>query len=149
MRQVAHRLYDPLVADVAALVEHQPEEDAHGKGKDQHQRVDAKRIDQHLRKLGRSEQLFKPLPAHPLAAPDALQDLVVAEGDLHAVDGVEFEIRKHSQGGQDEQIQLPVFFDTRSHLCPPYGQSVAGITFHGRTSLANLEHDLPDIFTVL
>ena len=104
MRQVGHRLDDPLEAAVARFVDHHRQQDGNGELENEAVQVDQQGIGEDLEKLFRREELPEMLQSDPGTAPNTLKKMVILEGYLYAENRLVFEVQQHRDGDDGEQV---------------------------------------------
>ena len=138
MGRVGHHLYRFLEALAPQLVDEQRHD--HGK-RERRQRIKGKdhRIADDLPALGVIEKLLKILQPHPRAAPDALGNAVIPEGDLQARHGPIIKDNEIHDGRKQQQINLPVIQHPAAQTLMTHLQTrMSGAVFHGRFILSRL-----------
>ena len=111
MRRVGHQLHDLLERGETHLVQAERQNDRDGKTRQHPVQPQRDRVpDQPPEQVGVKKAL-EILKTSPLAVPDTAPDAVISEGDLGTQHGI---VGKHQSQGdrnQQEQVQLPAFFD--------------------------------------
>ena len=98
------------------LVDHQREDDRRGEVTDQHFQVQHDRVLHHVPEVGVGDELLELFEPHPLAAPDALDRVVLLKGDDEPHHGSVLENYKVEHRKQQQQVQVTAFIDTLADL---------------------------------
>ena len=87
MGGIQYRLDQPLIPPEAELIDDQGQDNGDGEGPQQAVQADEDGIFDHADTGGRTEEAFKPIKSHPLAARISPAGFKIAEGNLNAVHG--------------------------------------------------------------
>lgn len=109
---IQHQLH--LLLDLLALnaVEQEGQQDRDREAPEQSVDAQLQGIDQITLEVRRGHEAGKILKSDPLAAPDALEGIILLECDQHAAHRSVLEHQRQHHGGQQEQqVELPMPFD--------------------------------------
>ena len=118
VRQVGDRLGDLAEAAAGHGVHDQRQQNRHREPGQQIVKAQDERVAHEQAEVVAAEEVAEPLHAHPFAAGDAVREVEVAEGDLHAVHRPVMEDEDIQEGGENHQVQRAVVDHPADGLLP-------------------------------